>query len=208
MSDEAFIPAERLSAIRRWEIGAITPPAGPAAAPPGAEAPSPAAALAAERAAARERGYHDGRAEGTAEVRTHAEVLRLVAAAASVEVRALEAQLAADVLDLALAVAKQVLRAELRVRRDAILPVVREAFAQLPHGGGASQLVLHPEDAATVLAELGDELEALGVALSEDTRTERGGCRLLTGGAEVDATLRTRWRRVVAALGSNDDWHG
>jgi hypothetical protein len=25
---------------------------------------------------------------------------------------------------------------------------------------------------------------------------------------EIDATLRTRWRRVVAALGSNDDWHG
>jgi flagellar assembly protein FliH len=207
MSDPAFIPAERLTTIRRWEIGAIAAPAA-ATTPPANEPPTAAAALAAERAAARERGYQDGRAEGAADVRSQAEQLRRIAAAASVEVRALEAQLATDVLDLALAVAKQVLRGELRVRRDVILPVVREAFAQLPHGTGAAQLVLHPADAATVLAELGDELETLGIALAEDATAEPGGCRLVTLSAEVDATLRTRWRRVVAALGSNDDWHG
>lgn len=205
MSEAAFIPAERLTAVERWEIGSIVEVV-PAASPQAAPAQERAAE--AERAAAREQGYREGHAAGAAAARVETERLRRVATAASDELRALEAQLAGDVLALALAVARQVVRAEVRVRRDALLAVVREALAQLPHAAGVAQVVLHPDDVAVVRAHLGDELDALGMAIAEDPRIESGGCRLVSPMVEIDATLRTRWRRVVAALGSNDDWHG
>jgi flagellar assembly protein FliH len=40
----------------------------------------------------------------------------------------------------------------------------------------------------------------------EDILVERGGCRLDTATTEVDATLETRWRRIIGALGSDDPW--
>jgi flagellar assembly protein FliH len=40
----------------------------------------------------------------------------------------------------------------------------------------------------------------------EDPQIERGGCRLETPSTEIDATLETRWRRVIASLGRDDPW--
>jgi flagellar biosynthesis/type III secretory pathway protein FliH len=34
----------------------------------------------------------------------------------------------------------------------------------------------------------------------------RGGCRIDTPKASVDATLKTRWQRALAALGKQDTW--
>jgi flagellar biosynthesis/type III secretory pathway protein FliH len=33
-----------------------------------------------------------------------------------------------------------------------------------------------------------------------------GGCVIETPRASVDATLQTRWRRTLAAIGRDDDW--
>ena len=72
--------------------------------------------------------------------------------------------------------------------------------------GQHARLVLHPEDAALVRTHLGPQLEAANCALTEDAALARGGCRVETDGAEVDATMETRWSRVVAALGASDEW--
>ena len=49
-------------------------------------------------------------------------------------------------------------------------------------------------------------LATLPWKIVEDAQIERGGCRLETPTTEVDATLETRWRRVVASLGRDDSW--
>ncbi|MEF8709031.1 MAG: FliH/SctL family protein [Candidatus Accumulibacter propinquus] len=36
--------------------------------------------------------------------------------------------------------------------------------------------------------------------------TDAGGCRVELGASEVDATLETRWRRVVEAIGISEEW--
>jgi hypothetical protein len=45
-----------------------------------------------------------------------------------------------------------------------------------------------------------------GGTVVEDGAIERGGCKFQTGASEIDATLETRWRRVVASLGRDDGW--
>ena len=42
--------------------------------------------------------------------------------------------------------------------------------------------------------------------LIEDLQIEQGGCRVEVSGSEVDATLATRWHRVIEAIGTRSDW--
>ena len=49
-------------------------------------------------------------------------------------------------------------------------------------------------------------LSALPWNITEDAHVERGGCKLETPSTEVDGTLETRWRRVIANLGRDDAW--
>ncbi len=86
------------------------------------------------------------------------------------------------------------------------MPVVREAIASLPLHHGHPALFLTPEDAALVRQHLGEQLNHNGWRILEDSSLHRGGCRIESGASEVDATLETRWRRVLEAIGTTADW--
>lgn len=53
---------------------------------------------------------------------------------------------------------------------------------------------------------MGDHLSHNGWRIIEDPSITRGGCRIELGASEVDATLETRWRRVIEAIGVTEDW--
>jgi len=45
-----------------------------------------------------------------------------------------------------------------------------------------------------------------GWKILEDTRMARGGCRVETANSQIDATLPSRWQRVLAAIGQEGSW--
>ena len=55
-------------------------------------------------------------------------------------------------------------------------------------------------------AHLQGELEAAGWTVRPDPTVARGGCIASAASGERDATLATRWTRVVKALGRDDPW--
>jgi flagellar assembly protein FliH len=200
-----FIPKEQLTAFQRWELGSFAEKTHSGAAV-GDGAAARAAESTIEREAARQTGYEEGYRVGIAQAQAEIDRLRAIVAAAQSAATQVELHLADEVLDLALEVARQVLRADVKSRRDALLAVVREAMACLPQGVQGSQLALNPGDVELVRAQIGDELQVGGFRIVEDHRIEPGGCRIASPVGEVDATLATRWRRVVAALGQDHDW--
>jgi flagellar assembly protein FliH len=103
-------------------------------------------------------------------------------------------------------VARQILRSDVKARREALLPVVREAMQCLPDQAQRPQLLLNPADVDLVRAGIGDELQLNGLNIVEDHRIEPGGCRISAINCEVDATLPARWRRVLATLGKDVSW--
>ena len=100
------------------------------------------------------------------------------------------------------------MRSSLRVKPELVIAVVREAVAGLPGISEQTTLFLHPADAALLrdLAATDPQFKELSWKLVEDPQLERGGCRIATPTTEVDATLETRWRRVIASLGRDDAW--
>jgi len=161
-------------------------------------------ARAAGHAAGHAAGYSTGYGEG--QVVARAEGARLVELAGKLDgaMTQFDQKVAKDLLELALAVARQVIRQALAVKPELLLEVVRETLSQMPHVHVTIQL--HPEDASLVRSYLGDQLAHAGHRIHEDPRLARGDCLLESGGNLLDATLATRWRRTVENLGSNADW--
>lgn len=172
-------------------------------------------AFAAAREAGHAEGYRDGyatgeaagNAAGLAEMRQETERIVALADAFATALRSSEAQLSAEVLDLALHVARQVVRVQVRSHPEWLVDVVREAMLALPSQHGHPTLYVHPADANMVRERLADSLAHTGWRIAEDPSIEPGGCRVENGASEVDASLASRWKRVVEAIGTRADWH-
>ncbi len=221
------IPLEQQTPWQRYEMASFGDNRPTAVARAAAEKAARAALqkqlseqIASSRQQARDEGHAEGYAEGFAA--GHAEGLaqgRLDAAAEreqllvlitgfTAELGRANDAVAADMLALALDVAKAMLKTALPVKPELVLPAVDDAMRHLPTLQPPVLLQLHPDDAALVEAQMGDGLATHGWRLQEDPAIERGGCRIETGTNQVDAELATRWQRIAAALGRNDRWLG
>jgi flagellar assembly protein FliH len=208
-SSSRIIGAERLTDVRRFPLGELggvpaRPPADPYADDPAFQA-------------GRELGLREGIRQGIEmarqqaareQAKRQADAAGAVAARAASLAEALEEQFAAigqsvadELVDLALELARQTVRQALRVERDAIVAVVQEAVAALIDERASFAVHLNPADVELVREALGDVLAARSGRLVPDARVAAGGCRVLSAGAEVDATVATRWRRVLASVG-------
>ncbi len=152
----------------------------------------------------RDEGRAEGLAEGRALAATEVSRLKAIAISLSKAQDALESTVADGVLDLALDIARAVLHETLRVQRDLLLPVVREAMRSMP--AGAAQIVLNPADVELARAHIGEEFRIAGWQIVEDHRIQPGGCRMVSPHCEVDATLATRWKRIAERLGRDHAW--
>lgn len=152
----------------------------------------------------REEGLAQGRSQGLAAITAEAERMRSILAALEGSCDTLQDEIAQGVLDLALDIARQVLQEALPVRRELLLPVVREAIRGMPAGN--ARILLNPADVELVRAHFGEELRVNGWQIVEDHRIQPGGCRLNSPQCDLDATLETRWNRVIASLGKDHAW--
>jgi flagellar assembly protein FliH len=74
----------------------------------------------------------------------------------------------------------------------------------MPYGHAVIQL--NPDDASLVRLYLSEQFAHADHRIREDPATVRGGCIIETNGSQLDATLATRWKRVVESMGAKNDW--
>jgi flagellar assembly protein FliH len=214
------LPKEQQSAYQRWEMNSFGDERPSVVAkrpkpPPPIDLPTEET-VAAIREEARligyeeghGAGYADGLAIGRAEAAKELEHLEAIALEFSAAVAAADETIAADVLDLALHLARGMLRNALAVKPELVIPIVREAVGYLPVLQQPALLMLNPLDAELVRAAIGDELDKGGWRLVDDAQVARGGCKVDTASNQIDATAATRWQRLTGALGKNIDWLG
>lgn len=207
-----FIPKEKLTAYQRWEMASFAPADARGGAAPDGErdASQPPVTLPTAdeieqiRALAHKQGYDAGYEEGTARARVEALRLHTLVENLEAALAELDRDIAGELLALAIELARQIVRETIALRPESVIPVVREALAQLPHQHAS--IHLHPEDAALARTHLGEPLAHAGHRVFEDESIERGGVRVESGGSQIDASLATRWRRVLQAIGHDGQW--
>jgi flagellar assembly protein FliH len=208
-----IIPKEQMSAYQRWEMASFGDDR-PSAQQNTAAIAKAAEQLALQREEARHQGYADGLEQGhaaglqagRAEAAQEAMRLAQIASAFSSEVTRADETVADDMLNLALDLAKAMLKAALKVRPELVLPIVGEAIRYLPSVQQPALLVLNPQDADIVRSHMKDELDKAGWRIAEDVQMESGGCRVETASNQVDASAPVRWQRIADALGKQADW--
>lgn len=192
-----FIPKELVGDAATWEFA---PLAGQAARSSGNDRP-----LSERERRAFERGRAQGRAEGLQEAAlqraAHAQQIDQTLQALRARFGELEAGGADATLDLALAIARHVIRREVSIARDAVMPALREALALVIDQQSQPRVRLNPRDLELIRADLDTDGFFKGCLFSADASLTRGGCRVETAQGEIDARLETRWTRVLEALG-------
>ncbi|WP_345798235.1 flagellar assembly protein FliH [Castellaniella sp. MT123] len=153
------------------------------------------------RAEGHAQGLAEARIEGAAQAREQAARLDALARAGADAINNLEQEIGQSLIRLATRIAEQVLRTQIHEHPDHILAVVQDVMQGRPEPGAPLNLRLHPDDLDLVNAFLRQNPDLSGYRLIADERISRGGCIAETALGSVDATLETRWRRVISALG-------
>ena len=155
---------------------------------------------------AHEQGYAAGYAEGIATAQANAEKIGAVMTHLEQALREVDQNIADQLLATAVEIASQMLRQSLRIKPELLIPVVKEAVATLNAHSGHPALLAHPDDAELIRNQLGDQLSHNSWRIIDDATLTPGGCRVELGASEVDATMETRWRRVLESIGISQDW--
>ncbi|MDF3834019.1 flagellar assembly protein FliH [Cupriavidus basilensis] len=151
-------------------------------------------------------GHREGYARGLESARNEAARLQELAATFNHALGRVDEEVAQTLIALALDVARQLVHQAVQADPGVLLPAVRELLAAEPALSGSPCLMLNPDDVALVETHLAGELQAAGWSVRADAAVARGGCVASAASGELDATLSTRWSRVVKALGRDDPW--
>ena len=208
------IPKEQQSAYERWELSSFGVSDSLRASPAREKKSGELAdGLAKITEMARQDGYANGLKQGYAEGMEQAmqehgvmqQALSHISESLKESLLSSQEQISNDLLNLALDIAKGMLKSTINANREVVVAVVRDAILSLPYVVQPAKLMLNPADAAIIRQQLEEEISD-GWTIIESADIERGGCMLETAANQVDASNGTRWKRISDALGSHADW--
>ncbi len=218
-----FIPREELGQVQvaRWRFGGVNDEGGFSAGYAEGSEPPEVAILRGQQAA-REEGFANGFAEGQAQANQAADLRmdeyihgegrqaaqRLAEVIVSSEKALADSKqdIAKGILELACELARQIVRREVEVNADALMPVIRESVELLAADGKPVTLRLNPVDATLLEKSVSDEFAGLQINIVADKNVEEAGCLVETADGSVDGSLAKRWSRAIATLGMTLPW--
>lgn len=158
-----------------------------------------------------DKGYADGREAGLAAAQQEqqsamAEIDRRVRHLASIlefmahPIAELDDQVQRQLATLAGAIARHVIRRELKLQPDDIIGVIRDTVSLLPIAAREVRVHLHPEDASLVRSRLAEVTSERAWSITEDPILPRGGCRVTSETSTIDARVEQRLGAAIAAV--------
>ncbi len=193
------------SAYERWELPNMQAPEARSEDLDELPKPPTAEEIEAIRQAAHAEGLEAGRREGLAaaqaEINARAQRLEQLMLEFAEPLRLVDERVETELVELVIAIARQVIRRQLNIDPGEVVGLVREALSALPAAARRIQVFLHPEDAALVREslEMGSD-EDRRWQIVEDPMLSRGGCRLSSEHSQIDASVEKRLNAVIAEL--------
>jgi len=153
-------------------------------------------------------GYEKGLADGETEVRQQAATFQELIQALDTPFNELDEQVIEQTAQLAIAVARQIIRRELHMDPGQVIAVVRDALKSLPVIARKIRVFLHPEDAVLVreVLSLHDD-DSQTWRIIEEPLLSRGGCKINSESSTIDATVETRLQRVITEIMGGERAH-
>jgi flagellar assembly protein FliH len=197
------IAAAAAAAAERWPLPSVAGPIVGARRDRADDDGAADAGSAAERARGYAAGLEAARAETqrlTSELETRVKHLDSVLAGLARPLAELDEDVTRQLVVLALCIAKQLARREIKANPAEIIGLIRESIGRLPASAREVRVHLHPEDAAVVREHLSAPAAELAWTLVEDPTQSRGGCLVRSESSQIDARFESRVAAVVSAL--------
>lgn len=194
-------------AVARWDLPAVS-----GNSVQGRRAGKTVAELEAVEERAYQEAFAKGREAGLQSVRLetqkvieqqkeHVARLEQMLGALAQPLRDVDAEVEEQLVSLSLVIAKQLVRRELKIDPSQVIAIVRETVSLLPAAARDVRVHMHPQDAAVVRERLATPTGGESAwTLVEDPVMGRGGCRVATDTAQIDARLETRINAVVSSM--------
>jgi len=151
-------------------------------------------------------GYQQGYADGQAASAAETERLAQTAGACAQALLNLEADVGQALIRLAVSIAQQVVRSTLAADSEKILETVHDILQATDGNQALLRLRVNSADAELVRRHLTNDPTIQNWRLIADDGIEQGGCMAETALGNIDATLQTRWQRVISTLGVDRPW--
>lgn len=205
MSTSKIIPKENAGQARRWQCPPVSGGQSGQAAVTG-----PVTAEAIEqiqKAAYQEaydQGYDEGIKQGLARAQEQTEELTgllkqsLTNLARPFEY--LDREVEQQLVELAVSIARQIVRREIKTDPGQVIATVREAMLQLPVAGRKVYVYLHPEDLVLVKDKLSPSENDTYWQLLDDPTLNRGDCKVRTDSSFIDATVERKLASIVSNI--------
>lgn len=147
-----------------------------------------------------QQGLKEGRDTGLKEFNSRVQMLEQILQSLDQPFISLDEEVEQQLTQLAMLVARQLVRRELKTEPEQVIGVVREALAALPVAARNVRLALNPEDAVLVREafSMGGDDQALRIV--DDPVQARGGCKVFTDTSQVDASVESRLNAVIAGV--------
>jgi flagellar assembly protein FliH len=138
-----------------------------------------------------EQGRKEGLLSGESEVNNKKVLLDSMLGQLTDPLQQVGQQTQKELLELAFAISKQIVRRELRQDPSQLIAIIRDALKLLPIGSKNIQILLNPEDASIVanLLSIDSDSQESNWQLVQEPSMERGSCVLKTDNSRVDASV-------------------
>ena len=146
-----------------------------------------------------EQGLSEGRQAARGELKLQADRLQRIIEQLASPLAQAGQDVQDELVNLAMAIARQVVVRELNTQPEQIRDVVTQAIAALPAGNRHLRIHLHPEDAHLLIENI-DVHEGGSWKIIEDVSLTRGGCIVDAGATRIDARLETRLQDILGRL--------
>lgn len=146
------------------------------------------------------KGLADGMASVQSEINQRLAVLNHAVQFIAKPVDAIDEHVEQELASLAIEIAKQIIRREIKLDSGHVVAVVREAIASLPISSESVNVHLNPEDAAYVKEALSLGESENSCRIIEDPVVSCGGCRISSATSQVDASIEKQVAAISARI--------
>ena len=145
-------------------------------------------------------GYKEGITKSKTELEPHIQLLKNALNELSKPFAQLDQEVELQLTELAIIIARQLVRREIKTDPGQVIAIVREAILALPSAAKKVYVHLHPEDLELVKSKLTASEPESYWRLMEDPTLSRGDCKVMTDSSTIDATVERRLSSLVANL--------
>ncbi|ENM5759326.1 flagellar assembly protein FliH [Vibrio mimicus] len=146
-------------------------------------------------------GYQEGVAEGQALIQEHVQTFMALANQFAQPLDLLNAQVEKQLVDMVLALTKEVVHVEVQTNPQVILDTVKASVESLPIAGHVITLKLNPEDVEIIRQAYGEqEIETRNWTLLSEPAMSRGDVQIEAGESSVSYRMEDRVRSVLKSF--------